>query len=204
MNPLIQFKTTSLPLLIALALTCFGLLPTAQAITPPPDGGYPNNITAEGDGALNSIGPFAFAGGGQDDTALGFNTLYSNLTGVQNTAIGARALFHNVHGLHNTATGFEALFNNDVGWDNSAYGQRALFQNTAGQFNTAIGVAALFNNTTGEFNIALGSNAGQRLTTGSFNIDMGNGGQADESVTVRIGTDALPTSTCTALYTEST
>ncbi len=31
MNPLIQFKTTP-PLLITLALLCFGLLPKAQAI----------------------------------------------------------------------------------------------------------------------------------------------------------------------------
>jgi hypothetical protein len=39
MNRLIQLKTTS-PLLITLALLCFGLLPGAQAVDPPPDGGY--------------------------------------------------------------------------------------------------------------------------------------------------------------------
>ena len=32
MNPLIQLKTTP-PLLITLALLCFGLLPTAQAVS---------------------------------------------------------------------------------------------------------------------------------------------------------------------------
>ena len=43
-------------LLIALALTLawFALSPTARAVTPPPDGGYPRN-TAEGEDALFSL-----------------------------------------------------------------------------------------------------------------------------------------------------
>ena len=47
MHHLIQLKTTPL-LLITLALLCFGLLPTTQAVVPPPDGGYPGGNTAEG------------------------------------------------------------------------------------------------------------------------------------------------------------
>ncbi len=47
MNPLIQLQTTP-PLLITLALLCFGLLPKVQAVVPPPDGGYPGFNTAEG------------------------------------------------------------------------------------------------------------------------------------------------------------
>ena len=47
MNALIKLKTTP-PLLITLALLCFGLLPRAQAVVPPPDGGYPGFTTAEG------------------------------------------------------------------------------------------------------------------------------------------------------------
>jgi hypothetical protein len=54
MNPLIQLKTTS-PLLITLALLCFELLPGAQAVAPPPDGGYPNFTTAEGQNALFNL-----------------------------------------------------------------------------------------------------------------------------------------------------
>ena len=43
MNPLTQSKnTTILPVLIALTLGCFGVSPTARAVDPPPDGGYPN------------------------------------------------------------------------------------------------------------------------------------------------------------------
>jgi hypothetical protein len=56
MNPLTQSKkTTILPLLMALALACFGLLPATQAVLPPPDGGYPNENTAEGDFALLNL-----------------------------------------------------------------------------------------------------------------------------------------------------
>jgi hypothetical protein len=36
----------------AITLTCFALLPAAQALTPAPDGGYPNHNTAEGKDAL--------------------------------------------------------------------------------------------------------------------------------------------------------
>ena len=55
MNPLIQLKKTTPAILVALA--CFGLSPMAQALLPPPppDGGYPNQNTAEGDDALFSL-----------------------------------------------------------------------------------------------------------------------------------------------------
>src|SRR6476659_7620474 len=56
MNPLTQSKnTTILPVLIALTLGCFALSPQARAVSPPPDGGYPNNNTAEGQDALFSL-----------------------------------------------------------------------------------------------------------------------------------------------------
>jgi len=57
--------------LIALVLACFGLSPTAQTALPPPapDGGYINDNTAEGSGALSSL-----------------------TTGTDNTAIGSAAL----------------------------------------------------------------------------------------------------------------
>ena len=55
------------------ALACFALSPTAQAqLLPPPDGGYPNQNTAEGTDAL-----FSLTVGG-DNTAIGTRALYSN------------------------------------------------------------------------------------------------------------------------------
>ena len=65
MNPLIQLKTTP-PLFITLALFCFGLSPRAQAVVPPPDGGYPGANTAEGQNALLSL-----TTGGFFNTAVG-------------------------------------------------------------------------------------------------------------------------------------
>ncbi|PYL22425.1 MAG: hypothetical protein DMF44_11080, partial [Verrucomicrobia bacterium] len=69
-------------LLIGLALAWFALSPPAQAVTPPPDGGYPGFNTAEGDFALNSL----TTGGG--NTATGFSALFSLTTGTRNTATG--------------------------------------------------------------------------------------------------------------------
>ena len=79
MNPLTQFKKNRiLPLLIALALGRFGLSPQARAVDPPPDGGYPNQNTAEGEDALFSLTT------GADKTAMGFDALDRNTTGSDN------------------------------------------------------------------------------------------------------------------------
>src|SRR5438105_11852064 len=69
-------------LLIALALACFGLWPAPKAfgVTPAPDGGYPDNNTAEGQDALLSLTS------GINNTALGFRALYSNTTRHHNVA----------------------------------------------------------------------------------------------------------------------
>jgi hypothetical protein len=196
MNPLIGLKRTAPRLLIILALLCFSLLPQAQAVVPPPDGGYPNFNTAEGQNALNSLTS------GVGNTGVGFRSLFANTTGNlntasgagtlllntgdNNTATGALALLSNTTGVASTANGALALLSNTTGANNTAVGERALRNNNTGGFNTAIGGAALLNNVTGTFNIALGVSAGQ-LITGDFNIDIGNGGVGGEDATIRIG-----------------
>jgi trimeric autotransporter adhesin len=168
MNPVIQFKTTILPCLIAFALVCFGLSPASRAVTPPPDGGYPNRNTAEGDFALFSADVEA----GNDNTAIGFSTLYSNV-GSFNTAIGSEALFSNTFSHDNTATGSFALHTNTIGNENTATGATALLRNTIGNDNTATGVAALQSNSTGSFNTAIGVAALVENTTGNNNTANG-------------------------------
>ena len=191
-------------LLIPLALVSFGLLPTAQAVTPAPDGGYPNNNTAEGHDALFSLttgssntanGDFALFSNniGADNTAIGVAALENNTTGSSNTANGAIALPSNTTGFGNTANGVAALFSSTIGNDNTAAGVAALEDNTTGSNNTANGDFALGSNTTGSFNIALGANAGLSLTTGNNNIDIGNVGVAGEANTIRIGTGGTQT-----------
>jgi Chaperone of endosialidase len=168
MNPLTQSKkTTILPLLIALTLVCFGLSPMAQAVTPPPDGAYPGENTAEGDDALFSLTT------GRDNTAIGDDALKHNTTGNLNTAIGANALKKNRTGGGNTASGASALVANTTGLDNTANGYGALFSNTAGIANTANGVFALLFNTTGNFNTAIGVDSLFNNTTGNFNTASG-------------------------------
>ena len=191
MNPSIQFKTTTLPFLIAFALACFGVSPTGRAVSPTPDGSYAGANTAEGgSGALASLTT------GSNNTALGSQALFSLTDGIQNTAVGAQALKGNT-GILNTAVGFQALVSNTVGAANTAVGWRALFKNTAtgtqimipGLDNTAVGFEALYSNTTGQSNTALGAFAGMNLTTGIGNICIGKDvfGVAGESNTIRIG-----------------
>jgi len=200
---------------IGLLLACLELSPEAQAVVPPPDGGYPGSNTAEGQNALLSrttgtfnaaIGFFSLralttasfctglgagtllANTAGENTATGAGALLSNTTGFGNTADGAFTLLSNATGGRNTATGRLALFNNTTGSFNTAHGVDALYSNTTGDGNTANGLSALAFNTTGAFNIALGTSAGQNLTTGNSNIDIGNLGVANEGSTIRIGT----------------
>ena len=231
-----HMKTTTLPLrnlmnrsplraflLIPFVLACFALSPTARAVDPPPDGGYPGDNTAEGTDALFSLtggtentalGADALYdnAGGTGNTAVGHSTLLSNTSGNDNTAIGVLALFSNTLGSHNTASGDFALYSNTSGDDNTADGHFALFHNITGPRNTATGHGALFFNTTGAANtasgfnallhntagsgnIALGASAGTNLRTGNKNIDIGNAGVTDESNTIRIGNVANQSAT---------
>ena len=156
MNPLIKLKTTP-PLLITLALLCFGLLPRAQAVVPPPPGGYPNFTTAAGDHALQALTL------GVGNTAIGTFSLFSVTTGNFNTAVGAGSLDLNTAD-SNTATGAAALLFNTTGTENTANGTAALEFNTTGDFNTATGAFALFSNTEGNGNTANGAAALQNNT----------------------------------------
>ena len=163
--------------------------PTARAVDPPPDGGYPNGNTAEGQDALFSLTT------GSYNLAIGLNSLHNNTTGSANTAAGSVALFNNTIGVFNTATGASALVANTTGNTNTAIGADALFVNTTGSNNTAVGVNALSSNTTGSNNIGVGPVGGLYLTTGSNNIDIGNAGVAGESGIIRIGTAGTQTAT---------
>jgi len=167
-------KTSIPPVLISFSIVCFALI--QNALNPPPDGGYPEGNTAEGQAALFSLTT------GVANTAVGWLAPNTLDTGKLNTAIGAGTLIGNTAN-QNTATGAGALFNNGTGGNNTANGVYALFYNLEGGDNTAIGIAALLSNTNGSNNVALGSGAGASATTGSNNVYVGAGmqGVAGES-----------------------
>jgi hypothetical protein len=169
---------------IGLLLACFEFSPEAQAVVPPPDGGYPGGNTAEGQNALFSrttggyntaIGFFSLRAltDGNFNTATGAGTLLSN-TGDENTATGAGALLSNTTGEFNTATGGFALLSNQGGGRNNAVGSRALFAHVIGDFNNAVGAFALASDTEGQANNAFGDEVLFSNTIGSNNVAMGD------------------------------
>jgi len=182
MNSLIQFKTTVVSLVITVLLSCFGLLSRAQAVSPPPDGGYPGGNTAEGDNALFNLS----TEDGAFNTAIGFYALFANMTGSFNTAVGAGALDLNTSH-DNTAVGAAALLLNTTGDGNTATGAAALLQNTTGRGNTATGGAALFSNTNGAGNTAVGALA--------LFSNVGGPMEGDGSLNTAVGVEALTENT---------
>ena len=83
-------KTTTLSThlpkrLLLIPLFACSLLISAQAVSPPPDGGYPDANTAEGQNALFSLTT------GVANTAVGWLSLNTVDTGKLNTAIGVNA-----------------------------------------------------------------------------------------------------------------
>jgi Chaperone of endosialidase len=194
-------KTTIRLVLTVLTFFCLAAVgPKAQAVVPPPDGGYPNFTTAEGQNALlslttgaantavgwssllsNATGSFNTATGAgtllfntaDENTAFGAAALLFNTIGVQNTAVGTTALLNNTEGTANTATGHRALHDNSTGAANTATGFEALFTNADGFQNTATGVGALFTNADGFQNTATGAFALNGNTEGDQNTAVG-------------------------------
>jgi Chaperone of endosialidase len=177
------------PILIALMLACPGFCLQTRAVNPPPDGGYANFNTAEGQNALLHLTT------GIANTANGWFSLTSNTDGSFNTGVGAGTLVLNIgnqstgDGVDNTAVGTVALFLNTTGSDNTAVGTAALLNND-GDTNTAVGAFALHQNTTGAGHTAVGFGALRNSIAGAFNtVPTGLGGNT------AIGANALFTNT---------
>lgn len=210
---------------VLLALLCLAPAPASLAVTPPPDGGYANDNTAEGDDALFSLttGYSNVAVGtealfaettGWENTAVGWRSLYSNTTGFENIALGTYSLYFNTNGAANTALGYAAMTGNKSGSQNTAVGYEALFLNSTGTANVGVGLSALYGNFTGSSNVAVGEqalcqlNGGSNnigigfhagdIVTGNNNITIGNQGRSVESGVIRIGTTGTQTATYVA------
>ena len=178
---------------LAIALAWFALSPPIQAQDCPTQCGDGLN-TGVGINALTNVNA---AGGGINNTAVGFGALRDTTTGFYNTAVGTRALEHNTTGDFNMAIGTEALNQNTANF-NLAIGFRVLFQNTTGNHLTGIGAAAMRNNTTASFNTAIGADALRENTTAEFNVAVGdsaltslNGTTGNDGANTALGSIAL-------------
>jgi uncharacterized coiled-coil protein SlyX len=197
-----EMNTKKMMLVVVLpVLVCLAFLPRARAISPAPDGCYPNFTTAEGCDALASLtigagntalgwrslfltttGSFntGVGGGalalnnGSSNTAVGVAALLLNTSGAQNTAVGTNSLVFNDTGSSNTASGYFSLMNNTTGGSNTATGWEALTANTTGSTNTAIGNQALQSNFSNSDHVAIGSMAGSGITSVDNNIIIGH------------------------------
>jgi hypothetical protein len=168
-------------------LAACAFLSEAQAVSPPPDGCYPNFTTAEGCNALFSLTT------GAGNTGLGWYSLFRNTTSNFNTGVGAGALALTTTD-NNTAVGALALFLNTIGENNAAVGANALVHNDNGSFNNAFGTNTLFSNVGGAFNNARGRNALSNNVNGSENNAFGDLAMEDNVSglsNTAIGDDAL-------------
>jgi hypothetical protein len=189
---------------IVLAFLCIAWLTKSHAVLPPPDGGYPNFNTAEGDKALFNLTT------GIGNTAVGWFSLESNTDGTFNTAVGAGTLLFNVgnqsagDGVSNTAVGTAALLFNTSGSSNTAVGSTALLNNIIALNNTAVGASALSNNDssangTADSNTAVGALALSLNVNGQSNTAVGDSalqnndssGNASANGNTAVGSSAL-------------
>jgi trimeric autotransporter adhesin len=150
-----------------IALVVLGSLTSIQAVSPPPDGGYPNQNTAEGEDALFNLTT------GSANTAVGYQSLHSVTTSSGNTAVGNMALAgsNGANGVGSTAVGDHALAMADSAFANIAIGAYVLGINVTGSSN--VGVGGLYNNIEGDFNVAVGSFALASNQSGHQNTAVG-------------------------------
>jgi len=112
------------------------------------------------------------------NTAIGFQSLYSNTAGYSNTALGTYALYYNCTGYFNIAVGGNSLASNSTGFDNLSIGVDSMYYNTIGTHNIAYGAGSLSRNVANSRSIAIGINAmlyADNRTSGrsTYNVALG-------------------------------
>jgi len=181
--------------------------------------GASNTFVGRGAGSFNTEGSFnSFFGAsaGQNNTTsccnsfFGVSAGHGNTTGINNSFFGAEAGAANDTNTDNSYFGRGAgaltVANNNsffgsmagdvntMGGNNAFFGASAGGSNTSGSSNSFFGEMAASANSTGSGNIVIGSVAGLNLVTGNNNIYLANAG-AEESNTIRIGTEGTQTAT---------
>ena len=130
-------------------------------------------LTLANDASISGLNVGKGAGAVATNTAVGYQALFANTTGIQNTASGASALQNNTTGNYNTASGLSALQANTTASQNTAVGYQAGYSNTTGTTLDAFGYQVLYANTTGTYNAAFGALSLTANTTGNLNSAYG-------------------------------
>lgn len=136
---------------------------------------YANQIgvynSAFGYQALESLNPPGSAPQGFYNTAVGFKSMQTLLSGWGNTAVGYYSLQSASASSKCTAIGYQAL-SAATSDGNTAVGYQALMANTTGSANTAVGTGALASSITSWFNTAMGDSS-LAVSTGLGNTAYG-------------------------------
>ena len=150
------------------------------------------NNTGIGYQALQIVGSnFPNPFNGNNNTAVGYFTLFQNSQGYDNSAFGfspmpssgdsnsgnvafgKTVLYANTTGSNNSAFGESSLTNNSTGNNNVAFGLFAMTVNQSSNNHVAFGVSALQNHITNDNIVSVGANAFYKDQTGTSNVGMG-------------------------------
>jgi hypothetical protein len=153
------------------------------------------------------------ASSGNQNTAIGYQSAKSNLTGSSNLtlgyqsgysttgsntlSIGNRAAYSNTTGQYNTVVGHQANYTNSTGNASSIYGYQAGYTNQSSNVS-AFGYQSLYSLTSGDENSAFGYQTLFNNTIGSYNTVFGyNSGKTNISGAglTAFGARSLETST---------
>ena len=146
----------------------------AQRINDLIDGKSDNDGTDDGSSIFLGIGSGINDNGADNkNVGVGFETLNSNIDGINNVAIGYQALYTNSDGVGNIAHGDESLFSNVNGTSNIGIGTNSLHDNLSGSRNIALGLGSLGTNIDGNNNITLGAYSLNSNQSGHNNIVIG-------------------------------
>uniref|UniRef100_UPI003784593F tail fiber domain-containing protein n=1 Tax=Daejeonella sp. TaxID=2805397 RepID=UPI003784593F len=112
-----------------------------------------------------------------DNTAIGFKSMYNNMTGGTNTIIGSLSGFNNTTGAGNANYGYKSLYNNQAGSDNVALGN-----NSGSLAGSSTGVSLTSSNQS--IFIGSGTRAGTNTSTNEVVIGYGAVGNGSNTTTI--------------------
>lgn len=132
---------------------------------------------------------------GRHLTGCGYQALFAN-TGDDNAALGLQSLYSNTSGSANTATGTYSAYHTTTGGDNVYVGYQAGYFNTVGGNNTAVGELAGSARSSLSFCTFLGYNADASANSLSNSMALGNSSSVGASNTIVLGDGSVTTLRC--------